>query len=257
MLILLSPSKSMDESPATESNFSVPEFLDQSEILISELRQFSTDELMSLMSISQKLAELNHQRFIKWETPFTTENAKQALFTFTGNVYDGLNAASLDKTNIEFAQDHLRILSGLYGLLRPLDLIQPYRLEMGRPLKTDHAKNLYKFWRNAISDEINQLDGDLIVNLASQEYSKVIDRRRINKLMINPVFKDGKNGKFKIISTYAKKARGLMANFIIKNQITRAEDLFEFSEAGYIFDAEFSTPSEPTFKRIESARGSK
>ncbi len=201
------------------------------------------------MAISEKLAKLNHQRFKDWKTPFDTDRAKPALFAFTGHVYDGLDAPTLKKREIHFAQDHLRILSGLYGLLKPLDLILPYRLEMGRPLETRGAKNLYDFWKETITHELNGLDGDLLINLASQEYFKAIDRRKLNKQILSPVFKDEKNGTLKIISFYAKKARGRMARFIVKNQITDAEALTAFDGDGYRYDAGLSSATEPVFTR--------
>jgi cytoplasmic iron level regulating protein YaaA (DUF328/UPF0246 family) len=225
--------------------------LEQSGSLISNLRKFSISNLMEFMQISEKLAELNSQRFADWTTPFTPHNAKQAVFTFTGDVYDGLDAPSLKKRDLQFAQKHLRILSGLYGLLRPLDLIQPYRLEMGRPLRTDNANNLYGFWKQTITEELNRLPGDLLVNLASQEYFKAIDKKALNQQIISPVFKDEKNGAFKIISFYAKKARGSMARFIIENRITDADGLTGFNTGGYAYSAELSTGSEPVFTRPE------
>ena len=243
----------MDMEAEIHADFTQPEFLEQSQKLISKAREFSTTELMEFMAISEKLAKLNQQRFKTWKTPFTTDNAKQCIFAFTGDVYDGLDAPSLKKREITFAQNHLRILSGLYGLLRPLDLIQPYRLEMGRPLETSSAKNLYKFWKESVTEKLNQSKGDLLINLASQEYFKAINKRVLNKQIISPVFKDEKNGTFKIISFFAKKARGSMARFIIQNRITDAEGLLEFSEAGYVYNATLSTPAEPVFTRPQQA----
>ncbi|QHI68830.1 peroxide stress protein YaaA [Tichowtungia aerotolerans] len=251
MIIVLSPSKSMDMNPVADSGFSHPGFLDRSEQLISKLRNFSTSELMDFMAISEKLAELNRQRFMDWKQPFSLDNAKQAILAFTGDVYDGLNAPSLEKADLTFAQKHLRILSGLYGVLRPLDLIQPYRLEMGRPLQTDGASSLYEFWRATITEELNQIPGDLLVNLASQEYFKAIDRKALNKQIISPVFKDEKNGKLKIISFYAKKARGTMARFIIQNRISKPEALPAFNLDGYEYAPDLSTASAPVFTRPE------
>ena len=234
---------------ANVSDFTQPEFLDQSKKLISKAQKFSTTELMDFMAISEKLAELNRQRFKTWKAPFTVENSKQCAFAFTGDVYDGLDATTLKKRDITFAQNHLRILSGLYGLLRPLDLIQPYRLEMGRPLETGNAKNLYEFWKKLITEKLNQTNGDLLVNLASQEYFKAIDKRVLDKQIISPVFKDEKNGTFKIISFFAKKARGTMARFIIQNRITDTAGLLEFSEDGYAYNANLSTLAKPVFTR--------
>ena len=253
MIVVLSPSKSMDMDSATAADFTQPEFLDQSKQLISKVRQFSTAELMEFMAISEKLAEMNRQRFKAWKPPFTAENAKQCVFAFTGDVYDGLGATTLKKRDITFAQQHLRILSGLYGLLRPLDLIQPYRLEMGRPLQTRSARNLYEFWKGPVTEQLNQTKGDLLVNLASQEYFKAIDKRALDKQIISPVFKDEKNGAFKIISFFAKKARGSMARFIIQNRITDAAGLLKFAEDGYVYNAALSTPTEPVFTRSQQA----
>jgi cytoplasmic iron level regulating protein YaaA (DUF328/UPF0246 family) len=205
------------------------------------------------MEISETLPKLNQQRFKDWETPFTLDNAKQAVLAFTGDVYDGLDATSLKKADLNFAQNHLRILSGLYGLLKPLDLIQPYRLEMGRPLETRGAKNLYEFWRETVTEELNNTKGDLLVNLASNEYFKAIDKKMLNKEIISPVFKDEKNGTYKIISFFAKKARGSMARFIIENRIKETDELLNFAENGYAYNAELSKPAAPVFTRPEAS----
>ena len=239
----------MDMNPADSLKCSQPDFLEKSERLVSKVRNFSVPELMNFMEISEKLAELNRQRFADWNKPFTPDNAKQAALAFTGDVYDGLDAPSLKKRDLQFAQKHLRILSGLYGLLRPLDLIQPYRLEMSRPLETDDAKNLYEFWKQTVTKELNRLPGELLVNLASQEYFKAIDKKALNKQIISPVFKDEKNGKLKIISFYAKKARGCMARFIITNRIDKEKDLLKFNTGGYRYVAEESRANQPTFLR--------
>lgn len=249
MIIVLSPSKSMDMNPSGVSDATLPAFLDRSEALVSRLRRFSSRQLMEFMEISEVLADLNRERFKTWKPPFTPENAKQALLAFTGDVYEGLDAATLKKRDIQYAQKHLRILSGLYGLLRPLDLIQPYRLEMGRPLETRGAKNLYDFWRETITETINAEPGHLLVNLASQEYFKAIDRRKLNKEIISPIFKDEKNGTFKIISFYAKKARGTMARYLIENRVTSSDGLFGFAEDGYRYNEKFSKPGAPVFTR--------
>ncbi len=241
----------MDMEPAEVAGATQPAFLEQSKKLVEKARRFSTSELMEFMAISEKLAQLNHQRFADWNPPFSLENAKQALLAFTGDVYEGLDASNLKKRDLQYAQNHLRILSGLYGLLRPLDLIQPYRLEMGRPLETRGAKNLYEFWRGTVTDSLNSEKGTLLVNLASQEYFKAIDCRKLEKKIISPVFKDEKNGKFKIISFYAKKARGTMARFLIENRVTDADGILGFSEDGYEYMPELSTPGEPVFTRSE------
>lgn len=254
MIVVLSPSKSMDMTPIKEREFSQPNLIEPSQTLVSKLRRFSTPELMEFMAISETLGKLNQQRFKDWHPPFSPDNAKQALFAFTGTVYDGLNAATLKKSDVQFAQNHLRILSGLYGLLKPLDLIQPYRLEMGRPLETQKAKNLYGFWKNTLTAELNRIPGNLLINLASQEYFKAIDKRTLDKSIVSPIFKDEKNGTFKIISFYAKRARGSMARFILQNQITHTAGLLTFSEMGYTYAPSLSTPSQPVFTRTLSSR---
>jgi cytoplasmic iron level regulating protein YaaA (DUF328/UPF0246 family) len=241
----------MDMEGAAVAEFTQPGFLDQSQKLVTKVRQFSKAELMDFMAISDKLAELNRQRFKEWQPPFTPDNAKQAILAFTGDVYDGFNANTLKKRDLAFAQNHLRILSGLYGLLKPLDLIQPYRLEMGRPLETRGAKNLYAFWKATITEELNRTKGDLLINLASNEYFKAIDKRALNKRIVSPVFKDEKNGTFKIISFFAKKARGTLARYIIENRIADAEGLLGFAEDGYAYNATLSKPDAPVFTRPE------
>ncbi len=252
MIIVLSPSKSMDMDAAKGTGFSQPEFLEQSGELVSKARKLSITELRDFMGVSEKLASLNHQRFKDWKPPFSINNAKPAVLAFAGDVYDGLDAKSLNKRDMTFAQKHLRILSGLYGLLRPLDLIQPYRLEMGRALETRHAKNLYAFWRETITEELNTTNAGPLVNLASQEYFKAIDKRNLNKQIITPVFKDEKNGTFKIISFYAKKARGSMARFIIQNRIDDLKGVQEFALDGYAYSEALSKPDSPVFTRPES-----
>jgi cytoplasmic iron level regulating protein YaaA (DUF328/UPF0246 family) len=253
MIVVLSPSKSMDMEPAKVDNFTQPEFHDRSKKLITRLRRFSTIELVEFMEISPKLAELNRQRFKTWEAPFALGDAKQAMFAFTGDVYEGLDSTTLKKGDRDFAQSHLRILSGLYGLLRPLDLIQPYRLEMGRPLTTRGAKNLYEFWQKTVTAELNRVDDNLLVNLASQEYFKAVDSKQLKAPVVSPVFKDEKNGTYKIISFYAKKARGVMARYIMQQRVTEAIGLLDFAENGYRYNAEMSTPSKPVFTRPEKA----
>ena len=251
MIVVLSPSKSMDMEPAKVKEFTQPAFLGQSRELVTAARKLSAADLMEFMQISEKLAKLNHKRFKEWKPPFTTGNAKQAVLAFTGDVYDGLDAPSLKKSDLTFAQEHLRILSGLYGLLRPLDLIQPYRLEMGRPLKTRDATNLYAFWKETVTEELNRTPGALLVNLASQEYFKAVDKRKLDKQIVAPVFKDEKNGKLKVISFFAKKARGAMARHIIENRVTNTDGLLDFAADGYAYAPELSSPAEPVFTRAE------
>ncbi|MBM4152958.1 MAG: peroxide stress protein YaaA, partial [Kiritimatiellaceae bacterium] len=238
MMIILSPSKSMDMEPVPNIGFTQPQFISQAEELVKQLRTFSTADLMEFMSISESLAELNRKRFSDWQQPFTSATAKQALYAFTGDVYDGLDAGSLPPERIPFAQKNLRILSGLYGLLRPLDLIQPYRLEMGRPLKTAHADNLHQLWRERVTEALNQTESDLLINLASQEYFNAVDLKKLTPRVISPVFMDEKNGRYKIISFFAKKARGAMARYLIETQFTRTEELLAFHAGGYAYAPE-------------------
>ncbi|MCR8922036.1 peroxide stress protein YaaA [Dasania sp. GY-MA-18] len=256
MLMLISPAKTLDfETPAKTKVHSEPDFLAHSQQLIDELRELSPSDISELMSISDKLGELNHQRFHNWHTPFDSNNAKAAVLAFKGDVYTGLNAESFNSKSFNFAQKHLRILSGLYGLLRPLDLIQPYRLEMGTKFANQRGKNLYEFWGNDITDAINaqlkKIKSDVIINLASNEYFKAVKPKALNAEIITPVFKDCKNGKYKIISFYAKKARGLMSAYIIENQLSDATAIKKFDTDGYRYNAAMSTAREWVFTREE------
>lgn len=257
MLVILSPSKTLDfETPAPVEQFTQPvtqpEYLDQSQQLIDVLHEFSPQDIAQLMKVSDKIAALNAVRFDEWCRPFTAENAKPCVFAFKGDVYDGLEAESLTPKELEYAQSHLRILSGLYGLLKPLDLIQPYRLEMGTKLENPKGKNLYEYWGDVLLEALNaQLDGEVLVNLASNEYSKAAKLKEISGSVITPVFKDEKNGQYKVISFYAKKARGAMAAYILKEQITSVEALKAFDWAGYTYSQAHSSPNEPTFIRAE------
>lgn len=207
------------------------------------------------MTVSEKIANLNVERFRDWNAEFDFSNARQALFAFKGDVYTGLDAYHLKDHDIDFAQQHLRMLSGLYGLLRPLDLMMPYRLEMGTKLKNSRGNNLYEFWGSIITDQINQdlaeIDAKLLVNLASDEYYKSVNEKKIQAEIIKPVFLDQKNGKYKVISFYAKKARGLMARYLIENKLSQVEQLKAFDSEGYYFDAESSSDKELVFKRDE------
>ena len=251
MIAVLSPSKSMTTTSAHMANSTRPAYLDKTSDLIKILRQYSTTDLTDFMGISESLAKLNQQRFKDWALPFTTSNAKEAIYAFTGDVYDGLDASTLAPKDITFAQNHLRILSGLYGLLRPLDLIQAYRLEMGRPLKTKHAKNLYGYWQATVTRGLNDMPGKILINLASQEYFKAIDPHMLNKSIVSPIFKDEKNGAYKIISFYAKKARGSMARYILTNKISDETALLSFSEDGYVYNPKLSSETIPVFTRKE------
>ncbi|MGO2303133.1 MAG: peroxide stress protein YaaA [Providencia sp.] len=256
MLITLSPAKTLDyESPLATHKFTQPELLTESEQLIKVCRKLAPADIASLMKISDKLAGLNAARFGEWQTNFTPENARQAILAFKGDVYTGMQAETFSVADFDFAQKHLRILSGLYGLLRPLDLMQPYRLEMGIRLKNTRGKDLYEFWGDIITNQLNQSlvdQGDqILVNLASDEYFKSINSKKLDGTIIKPVFLDEKNGKYKVISFYAKKARGLMSRFIIQNKLTKTEQLSDFNLEGYQFDESQSKGNELVFTRTE------
>lgn len=256
MLALISPAKTLDyETALPSSNFTQPRLLDQSEQLIEVCRELSASQLVSLMSVSEKIAQLNVARFQDWQTEFDFANARQAIFAFKGDVYTGLDAYALNDSQLDFAQQHLRMLSGLYGLLRPLDLMMPYRLEMGTKLQNPRGSNLYEFWGKRITDLIQQdlqhTNSQILLNLASDEYYKAVKESALDAQIIKPVFLDQKNGKYKVISFYAKKARGLMARFVIEQQIQQVEDLKAFNSEGYYFDAENSNAKELVFKREE------
>jgi len=243
MKIIISPAKSLDfKTELPIKNFSIPNFLSESKKINELLKKKSPSELKSLMSISEKLAELNWNRNNTFKTPFNIENARPSIFTFNGDVYSGLDAFSLSMGQLNQAQKSLRILSGLYGLLKPLDLIQPYRLEMGTKLNVEGSLNLYGFWRNKITNKLNDElnENEFFVNLASNEYSSAIDRKLLKTTMISPSFKDMKNGKLKIISFYAKKARGMMVRYILDNEIINLEDLRGFDYGGYSYSSEES-----------------
>jgi hypothetical protein len=258
MLIILSPAKTLDfdELQLSLPN-TLPEFIPQASQLIGELKKYSTQDIASLMSLSDKLAALNVTRYASWSKNFTEKNSKAAVFAFNGDVYEGLEASSLTKKQLEFAQTHLRILSGLYGLLKPLDLMQAYRLEMGTRLKTTHAKDLYTFWSKAVTQAIQTELADkkkpFLLNLASDEYFKVIDAKSLDFPVISPVFQDEKDGKFKIISFYAKRARGLMARYVIQNGIQDPKKLQGFNLEGYHHVPELSQPLQPLFQRKQRA----
>ena len=259
MITLLSPAKTLDfDSHVATDICTEPEFLSLSNSLIEGLAKLSPEQVGQLMNLSPKLSELNHQRFNNWSLSHKKENSKQALLAFKGDVYEGLKAWDFSAQNFRFAQKSLRILSGLYGLLKPLDLMQPYRLEMGTVYANPAGKDLYSFWGNRLAEviqkDLKQSKSKTIVNLASLEYSKAARLNKIDAEVISPVFKDEKNGNFKIISFYAKQARGLMANFIITNQIEDPSLLTGFSSNGYTYSAEQSKPFEPVFLRTENNR---
>ena len=243
--MVLSPSKTMDyETPSNTSNHTIPDYLEKSEELVGVVRKKNHEELMNLMQVSKKIAEQCVQRFKNWHLPFNTSNSKQAVLTFKGDVYSGLNAINLTEDKLDYAQSHLRIISGLYGLLRPLDLMQPYRLEMGLKLKTSSGSDLYGFWGDKITNALNSLleneDDPVLINLASNEYFKSIKEKNLDCRLITPDFKDFKNGKYKIISFFAKKARGLMVRYAIDNHIEEPDDLRNFDYDGYCYNNELS-----------------
>ncbi len=255
MLMVISPAKTLDyESPLATETYTQPDFLDDACELIDQLKELEPHEVSNLMSISDKLGQLNAERFRTWHTPFTPENARQAALAFKGDVYTGLDAESFSEDDFAFAQSHLRMLSGLYGLLRPLDLMQPYRLEMGTKFENKRGKDLYAFWGNIITDELNRLlakDDGVLVNLASNEYFKSVRKKALDAHIVTPQFKDWKNGQYKMISFYAKKARGLMCRFAIQNRITQADDLKGFNLDGYYFSDEQSSGDNWVFLRDE------
>lgn len=256
MLIVVSPAKTLDyESPLATQKFTQPELVEYSKQLIDVCRQLTPADIASLMKVSDKIASLNVARFEQWSEEFTTENARQAILAFKGDVYTGLDAQTLSDADFEYAQKHLRMLSGLYGLLKPLDLMQPYRLEMGTKLANEQGSNLYQFWGSIITEKLNaaiEAQGDnVLINLASNEYFKAVKPKLLDAQIITPVFKDCKNGQYKVISFYAKKARGMMARYIIENRIDSVADLTQFDSAGYYFVEEESSPTELVFKREE------
>ena len=245
MLITLSPSKGQDfEHASPTQTYTIPQQLKLSGQLVQQLKTLPVQEIKKLMSISDNLAQLNYERYKDFNTPFNPQNAKQALFAFKGDVYSGISTASMNQTDFEYAQDHLRILSGLYGCLRPLDLIQAYRLEMKTKLKTRKSENLYKFWGVTITEILNKdlskHKEKILVNLASNEYWKSVNPKMIDSKIINIAFKENKDGKSRIIAIYAKKARGMMTDFIIRNRIETTKSLKEFDYAGYKYDESVS-----------------
>jgi cytoplasmic iron level regulating protein YaaA (DUF328/UPF0246 family) len=254
MLIIISPAKSLDtETPSVYTNFTLPEMTEKSEKLVKRLKTMSPKQLSALMGISADLGERNFKRFQQWQLPFTTENAKQSIFVFNGDVYHGLQAKTLSAELLELAQTRLRILSGLYGVLRPLDLMQPYRLEMGTKLKYQRAVNLYEFWNPAITKKINeavaQSGSGVLVNLASSEYFKSIDNKKLKAKVVTPEFRELKNGKYVMVSFFAKRARGLMTRFVLENNITNPSELEAFDVEGYVLNPRLSKPENPIFTR--------
>ena len=261
MIIVISPAKALAyETPPSISDFTQPAFLDHAAELIGILRQRSPAQVAALMSLSDPLASLNVARYEQWSRPFTPDNAKQAVLAFNGDVYEGLDAPSLQPDELAWAQDHLRILSGLYGVLRPLDLMQAYRLEMGTRLDNAHGKNLYAFWGERITDELNRLlaaeaaagRAPTLFILASEEYFKAVKPAKLKGRLLSAAFEEWKGGRYKIISFYAKRARGLMSRYVIQNRIDDIEGLKGFAAEGYAFAAEASEPDRLVFRRREA-----
>jgi len=254
MLIVISPAKTLDyETPPVTKKHTEPEFLQRSEQLVKDARDLSPADVRELMGISETLAELNHQRFMNWGTPFSLDNAKQSLLAFKGDVYTGLDAQTMKTADFTYAQKHLRILSGLYGVLRPLDLMQPYRLEMGLKFANIGGKNLYEFWGSDIAQSLNgqlkKLKSKVLVNLASNEYFKAARAGELDAEVITPVFKDLKNGKYKVISFFAKKARGQMTRYIIDQKLDNVEGIKKFKVDGYKYNKAESTARDWVFTR--------
>lgn len=256
MLLLLSPAKKLDyDSTVRTALHTQPLFVDQATDLVKVLKKESVADVAGLMKLSDALAKLNVQRYAAWQPQFDTSNARQAALAFNGDVYEGLDAASLSDKHLKWAQKHVAILSGLYGVLRPLDLIRPYRLEMGTRLATSKGKNLYDYWAGTIAQHINSClkaqtkSEPLVVNLASEEYFKSVDRKVLQARVVQCVFQDYKNGAWKVISFYAKRARGLMARFVIENSIDNIAGLRDFASEGYLFDEAQSAPDRLVFRR--------
>jgi hypothetical protein len=258
MLAIISPAKSLDfETPPVIRKHTMPDFLNESQALIGELRRLGPADISKLMGISVKLGDLNYRRYAQWTTPFSPGNAKQAALAFTGDVYMGLEGWEFDARDFNFAQRHLRILSGLYGLLRPLDLIQPYRLEMGTGLPNQNGADLYAFWGDKLTRSVNEAIEDqgqsILVNLASKEYFAALQPEAINARIITPTFRDLKNGRYKFLSFFAKKARGLMASYLIRERVKTVKALKAFDCAGYRYSEEQSRGNNWVFLRDQPA----
>jgi cytoplasmic iron level regulating protein YaaA (DUF328/UPF0246 family) len=254
MLLVVSPAKKLDYDPQDKTSIhTIPDYLEDSTQLIKRLRDFSTLDISELMDVSTKIADLNFERYASWSPKFTLNNSKQSILAFKGDVYTGMDALSFNSTDFKFAQKHLRILSGLYGILRPLDLMKAYRLEMGSKLATTRGKNLYEFWDTTITDGLNEqlkvIKSDVLINLASNEYFKSVKKKNLDANIITPMFKDYKNGDYKMIGIYAKKARGLLSRFVIKNKITNPEDIKKFDSDGYKFNKKLSHDYDWVFTR--------
>lgn len=252
MLVVISPAKKLDENCDKNlvTNFTIPPYLEDSKKIIKSLRKYSTDKLSKLMNISEKISLLNYERYIKWSLPFNKKNAHPALLLFQGDVYKGISVSDFKKEDFIYAQKSLRILSGLYGILKPLDLIQPYRLEMGTQIKIGKHNDLYDFWGDEITKAINEdKNSDYLINLASVEYFKSINKEKLNAKLINVIFKEKRNGSYKIIGINAKKARGLMSRYIIKKKISNPMNLKKFKEENYSYNKNLSSDSDWVFTR--------
>ena len=258
MLITLSPSKGQNfDSPLKTMVTSLPDHLSNSRILIKELRKVDSTDLRALMTISENIADLNVARYKSFKTPFTEKNARPALFAFKGDVYSGIPADEYTKADLEYAQEHLRILSGLYGALRPMDLIQPYRLEMKTKLGTPRGDNLYQFWGDQITDSLNATLAKhaqpVLINLASNEYFKSVKKKRLQGRLLDISFKETKDGKTRVVAIFAKRARGVMTDFILRNRVEMPEDIKQFNSNGYKFSKKDSTEDQWVFKRPQPA----
>jgi len=257
MLFLLSPAKKLDyDTPVQVQTHTQPLFVSQAAALIKVLKTKSAEDIGALMSLSQALSELNVARYAAWKPKFTQDNSRQAVLAFNGDVYEGLQAGSLSPKQLDWAQEHVVILSGLYGALRPLDLMQPYRLEMGTRLETAKGGNLYDYWGSTIADYLNERqDGaktPVVINLASEEYFKSVDRKALKARVVQCVFQDWKNGAWKVISFHAKRARGLMARYAIEHKVAKPEGLQGFDAEGYAFDAKASSEDKLVFRRKQA-----
>ncbi|MBA64705.1 MAG: peroxide stress protein YaaA [Candidatus Marinimicrobia bacterium] len=257
MITVLSPAKKLSKECFVEKNSDcLPQFLNDSSGLVRQLKKMTPPEFMSLMGISENLAELNWERMQEWNSSFNSNNSREAIYSFMGDTYTGLDADTLTKKDLDFAQNNTRILSGLYGLLRPLDLMKPYRLEMGTRFANPRGNNLYDYWNDLLVENINKElknhKNNIVINCASLEYFKAIDRPLLNADIVTPQFKEMKNGKLKMISFFAKKARGMMARYIIQNHIESPRDILAFNLGGYNYDSSISTPNQPVFTRSQA-----
>lgn len=252
MIVVISPAKKLDfETPAPVKKFTQPNELEKAKKLIKELKKCDAKTISSLMKLSDDLTKLNMKRYKEFKTPFNLENAKQAMFAFKGDTYVGLDADTMKPKEIDYAQKHLRILSGLYGLVAPLDLVQPYRLEMGTKFAVDGKKNLYEYWNETITEQLSGLlaKEKVLVNLASKEYFSAVKVKELEAKVITPAFKEKKGDEFKMVGFFAKKARGMMSRYIIENQIDDPKALLDFNVDGYQYNKKLSKPLVPVFTR--------